>query len=164
MKIEDASRSMRLRTEYEKHFVLRCRSAIDKLSRGDVPLRCRFFVVERASLAATESTGPGCSTWSTGHCLLVFRSRGARRARRARGARRAREAREAREARRARGARPWGPWGPWSPSSPWGPWGQGRVNECLLFSGLLLRTPLCDCRCPNLPVISIILHMINDCF
>ena len=59
---------------------------------------------------------------------------------------------------------PWGPWGPWSPWSPWGPWGQGRVNECLLFSGLLLRTPLCDCRCPNLPVISIILHMINDCF
>ena len=34
-----------------------------------------------------------------GHCLLVFRSRGAR------GARRAREARGAREARQARGAR-----------------------------------------------------------
>ena len=82
-----------------------------------------------------------------GHCLLVLRSRGARRARRAR------RAREAREARRARGARLWGPWGPWSPSSPWGPWGQGRVNECLLFSDLLVRTPLCDCWCPNLPVI-----------
>ena len=83
---------------------------------------------------------PRISHRNVGHCLLVFRSRGARRAR------------EAREARRARGARPWGPWGPWSPSSPWGPWGQGRVNECLLFSGLLLRTPLCDCWCPNLPV------------
>ena len=43
---------------------------------------------------------------------------------------------------------PSGPSGPWGP---WGPWGQGRVNECLLFSGLLLRTPLCDCWCPNLP-------------
>ena len=41
----------------------------------------------------------------SGHCLLVFRSRGARRARRARRAREAREAREARGARGASGAR-----------------------------------------------------------